>query len=145
MNRILLTLLCSIVLGPAYGSEDSYLATSHLATWEFIQSVGGIRVGNPEKKASNSWVLPVICDVSGVTTVTQKPTTLNSPLVVTKILHQVVGNEIQISVVVNTPLRSSRDSRCTAIAVEAISAGEYKVLYQESNKVAHVLGTVTFL
>jgi hypothetical protein len=120
------------------------LATSHLATWDFIQSVGGIRVGNPEKKGDNSWALPVVCDVSGLTTVTQKPTTMNSALVVTKMLYKVSGKEIRISVVVNTPLSSSRTSRCSEIAMGTTSAGEYKVLYQESSKVTHALGTVTF-
>ena len=69
---------------------------------------------------------------------------MNSGLVVTTMVHHVSGNEIHISVVLNTILNTSHTSRCTEIGVGDISAGEYKVLYEEQNKTNHVLGTVTF-
>ena len=136
--------LGGLALVPVYGGQNSYLATSHVADWAFMQSVGGIRVEEAKKKGSSRWVLPVVCDVSGLTTVTHKPTTLNSGLVVTRVLHQVSGNEIHISVVLNTMLNTSHTSRCMEIVVSDISAGEYKILYEEPNKTNHVLGTVTF-
>jgi hypothetical protein len=144
MCRLLLAILGTGVFVPAHGGQDSYLATSHVARWDFIQSVGGIRLGEPEKKAQDSWALPVVCDVSGLTTVTQKPTKLNSGLVVTRMLYRVSGNEIRISVALNTPLNTSRTARCTDIALSSINAGEFTALYEEPNKSTHVLGTVTF-
>lgn len=143
MNRILPAILSALAL-VACGNQDSYLATSHVASWDFIQSVGGIRVGEPEKKGTASWALPVVCDVSGLTTVTQKPTAMNSGLVVTRMLHQVAGDDIHISVVVNTPASSSRTSRCAEIVVSGAKAGEYRVLYEEQDKTRHALGTVSF-
>lgn len=144
MNRIHLVFLGGLALVPAYGGQDSYLATSHIATWDFIQSVGGIRIGEPEKKENASWALPVVCDVSGLTTISQKPTTMNSGLVVTRMLYQVAGNEIHISVVLNTPLNTSRTSQCIEIVVSGVNTGAYRVLYEEPNKAKHALGTVTF-
>ena len=143
MNRSFLSVLGVLVLVPAYGSQDSYLATSHVASWGFLQSVGGIRLGAPEKKENGRWVLPVVCDVSGLTTVTHKPTTMNSGLVVTRMLYQVSGSEIRISVALNIPLRTSRTPRCTEITLSGINAGEYRVLYEEQNRSTHALGTIT--
>lgn len=143
MNRLLLAILCGVTFQPAYGGQDSYLATSHVASWEFIQSVGGIRLGKPEKKENGSWVLPVVCDVSGLTTVTHKPTTMNSGLVVNQMLYQVSGSEIRISVILNTPLSTSRTSRCTHVNLSDINTGEYRVLYEEPNRSTHALGNIT--
>ena len=88
-------------------------------------------------------MLPVVCDVSGLTTVTQKPTKMNSGLVVTRMLSQISGKEIHISVVLNTPLSTSRTSRCTEITLIGVNAGEYRVVYEEPNKPTHALGIVT--
>ena len=143
MSRSLLFVLGVLALAPAYGGQDSYLTTSHVASWEFIQSVGGIRVGVPEKKENGSWLLPVVCDVSGLTTVTHKPTAINSGLVVTRMLYHVSGGEIRISVVLNTPLSTSRTSRCTDVTLNGINAGKYPVQYEETNGSTHVLGTIT--
>lgn len=143
MNRSFLSVLGVLVFAPAYGGQDSYLATSHVAGWEFLQSVGGIRLGEAVKRENGVWMLPVFCDVSGLTTVTQKPTTMNSGLVVTGMLYQVSGSEIRISVVLNTPLSTSRSSRCTEVTLGGINTGEYRVLYEEQNRSTHALGTIT--
>ena len=47
--------------------------------WKFIQDIGGMSVGNPYKN-SDGIVLPINCDVSGLRTITRKPTILNSDL-----------------------------------------------------------------
>lgn len=144
LSRVLLLFLGCLVIRSVYAGQDSYLATPSVAAWDFIQSVGGIRVETPQKKGNGQWVLPVICDVSGTTTVTRKPTAMNSGLVVTRMLHRVTGNEIHISVVLNSPLSTSRTSRCTEIVVGGVNVGEYRVLYEAPNEAAHALGFVTF-
>ena len=55
--------------------------TSEHATWNFVQAVGGIKVGDPQSVTNGEWAVPVECDVSGLTAVTTKPTTLNNNLV----------------------------------------------------------------
>jgi hypothetical protein len=143
MTRTPLALLVCIAAVPAHAGENSFLAPAHVATWSFIQSAGGIRVGAPEKKENNSWLLPVVCDVSGLNAITQKPTSINSGLVVTKVLHRVEGNEILISVALNAPLTKNGTSRCRDIVLANISSGAYKVLYAEPSKAAYAIGTVT--
>lgn len=143
VTAMLVAALGALAAVPAYGGQNSYLATSHVASWEFIQSVGGIRLGEPAKKENGSWVLPVVCDVSGLTTVTRKPTTMNSGLVVTRMLYQVSGREVRISVVLNAPLSTSRTSLCTEVTLSNINNGEYRVLYKEQNRSTHALGTIT--
>jgi hypothetical protein len=143
MKQSLLSVLGVLALAPAYGGQDSYLATSQIASWEFIQSVGGIRLGKPAKTENGSWVLPVVCDVSGLTPVTHKPTAMNSGLVVTRMLYQASGSEIRISVVLNAPLSTSLTARCTEVTLSGINTGEYRVLYEEQNRSTHALGTIT--
>jgi hypothetical protein len=109
-----------------------------------MQSVGGIRVGKAEKTAGGSWTLPVVCDVTGLNTITQKPTAMNSGLAVTRMLHRVTGDEIHISVVLNVPIGVSPTSQCSPVVVSGINAGEYKILYEESDKTLHSLGVVAF-
>jgi hypothetical protein len=143
MNRILAILLVGMAFGSACCREDAYVATSQIATWEFIQSVGGIRIGQPQKRDESTWVLPIACDVSGLKTVTREPTTMHSGLVVTKILHKISGRDISISVVVNAPLGTKRSSACPSITLGEVSAADYRVLYLEPNEATHALGTVT--
>lgn len=143
MNRLLLAILGVFVVLPVYGDQDYYLAIPWVAGWEFLQSVGGIRLGEPKKNEQGGWVLPVVCDASGLTTVTHKPTKLNSSLVVTRMHYHLSGNEIRISVILYAPSSTARTSRCTDIALSGINAGEYQVIYEESNRSAHALGTIT--
>jgi len=125
-------------------SRDAYLGTPHTATWAFMQSVGGIRIEHPQKLDEFTWLLPVTCDVSGLNTVAQKPTIMQSGLVVTELLHKTSSRDIRISVVVNVPLGTARDSRCPSITLSEVSGGDYRVLYLEPNQATHDLGTVTF-
>ena len=142
MNRWPVTVAGGLVLSLAYGAQDSYLATSHIASWEFMQSVGGIGVGEPSRTDKGGWVLPVVCDVSGLRKVTREPTKLNSGLAVTRMLHQVSAAEIRISVVLNAPLGSSPSSRCTEISLGGINTGAYRVVYEEPNGSTHSVGTI---
>jgi len=75
------------------------LATSHEQSWDMVQSVGGLRVGNPITQADGTVFLPVICNVSGLETITVKPTMLNSALVVREIAVKCGKDRIQIRVV----------------------------------------------
>src|SRR5881394_3841678 len=49
--------------------------------WQFIQSVGGIALGTPQRDDHGDVILPIRCDVSGTRTITVHPTALNSALV----------------------------------------------------------------
>ena len=64
-----------------------------------IQSVGGLRVENPVTQSDGTIFLPVICNVSGLDTITVKPTMLNSALVIKKITAKCKGDRILIQIV----------------------------------------------
>lgn len=60
-------------------------------SWEFIQSVGGIRLGDPYTKDGRDWV-PIIVDVSGSQAITTTPTLTNTGLICTVALADGTGN-----------------------------------------------------
>ncbi len=64
-------------------SSCSVLGTNK-ATWNFIQSVGGIKTGTP-LYTYDGWYLPIQCDVSGLHEITTQPTNMNSALECAKI------------------------------------------------------------
>ena len=89
-------------------------------------------------------MLPVVCDVSGLRAITKTPMTVHSGVVVTKVLYQVTGNDISISVVINASTGTARTSACQEITVGVMKSGDHRVFYLEPNKATHALGTVTF-
>jgi hypothetical protein len=108
-----------------------------------MQSVGGIQVGEAQQTAPGFWSVPIFCDVSGLKTVTQKPTTMNSGLVVTKVLQQVQDFELRISVVTNTALSGNASSTCPTVTLAQARPGTYTVVYLERDRATHKIGVVT--
>ena len=75
------------------------LLTSKGQSWEMIQSVGGLRVDDPVMQGDGMVFLPIVCNVSGLDTITVKPTMLNSALVVRKLTARRGMDRIRIQVV----------------------------------------------
>lgn len=110
-------------------------------SWEFMASVGGVAVDEPIRNPDGSVTLPVKCDVSGLTTITKKPTMINSALVVTGIDKDVEERQILISV--HTGLASKNTtSVCSAVGLGNIPPGEYQVYYYGSDRKKHPIGKV---
>lgn len=59
--------------------------------WDFIQSVGGIRLGEPYRLNGFLWV-PILLDVSGSQTITVQPTNSNTGLECAQIMSRNSGN-----------------------------------------------------
>lgn len=140
-NRILFSLVVTVFLGVASanaGLGDWFYGES----WQFMQSVGGIDVGIPTRNPDGRVSLPVRCDVSGVTTITQKPTTVNSAFAVKIIKKKVDERNIYISV--KTGLVSKNETcLCSCIDLGDIPAGDYQVFYRGSDREKHPLGSIT--
>jgi hypothetical protein len=111
-------------------------------SWEFMESVGGIAVGDPYRNRNQTVYLPVRCDVSGLSAITAKPTALNSGIVVTAISQGVKNGQILISVNVGAIRRGSNTCLCTGVDVGDIPAGRYSVCYKGSDGQEHFLKTV---
>ena len=134
--------LLAIAVASACNS-DAYVTTPQAARWDFIQSAGGIRVEQAQRRSASSWVLPVICDISGLKTITTKPTAMHSGAVVTEMHYEVSGDEISIAVVFAAPLETGRTSACQPITIASISPGEYRVVYRDG-RAKHLLGIAAF-
>jgi hypothetical protein len=109
--------------------------------WSFVQSVGGIAVGQPSKKAAE-WVLPVRADVSGTQTITIKPTVLNGALVCTSVPASIEGKAIYITIKTGF-IRSGLGAVCPPARLGNIKLGSYAVLYRETGGRTISLGEVT--
>lgn len=92
LKEIIIALLCAISLSSCasggFGQPDG-----EPMDWTFIQSVGGIRLGDPYLRGGRYWV-PVLVDVSGAQTITVTPTLRNTGLVCTSVTFSGSGSYI---------------------------------------------------
>jgi len=84
--------------------------------WNFIQKVGGIETETP-LGTEDGFYLPVKCNVSGLDSVTIKPTTLNSALSCLKIKSTVNGNTIHLRIVAGLAVTKKSDCNCKTVRV----------------------------
>ncbi|MEZ5491903.1 MAG: hypothetical protein R3F50_16545 [Gammaproteobacteria bacterium] len=125
--------------------------------WEFIQSVGGVRLGDPYSKDGLRWV-PVLADVSGSQTITTVPTLSNTGLVCSAAVtggtgNLVTGMNVWLTIYVepepDIPI-VGLSSRCNDIPLPPnFSAGPYRVYYEDKpknivslNSRANLIGTL---
>jgi len=111
-------------------------------SWLFVQSVGGIEVGAPQQ-SETGWVLPVRVDVSGLRTITVKPTTLNSGLSCERIEATIEGNAIFLTIHTSVA-GGGRSSACPSPRIGRLHAGTYSVFYRSSNEKPVAIGKVSF-
>jgi hypothetical protein len=105
------------------------VVTSEQRDWAFIQSVGGLAVGESQKQADGTHRLPINCDVSGLKQVTIKPTLINSALAVRETCHAVRGQTIQLWI--KTCVIDSRHSPAAPdVVLKNIPPGRYQVQYR---------------
>lgn len=138
-NLILLALVAAIFLGG--GSAIAGLGDwIYGESWKFMEAVGGVVIGQPSRKPQSVY-LPVRCDVSGLTEITKKPTTINSALSVKTINTKIEEQKIYISV--KTGLVSKNVTcMCSGVDLGDIPAGNYEVVYYGSDREQHSLGFV---
>jgi len=96
--------------------------------WQFVQSVGGLSLGVPERQA-RAWVLPVQADVSGLASVKRQAVALNSALACVHMQAVVEGRNIFLTVVTGL-VRQGSSSRCPSVLLDASLQGHYKVFYR---------------
>ncbi len=110
-------------------------------SWDFMQSVGGISVGDPFRE-DGTWFLPVSCDVSGTRKVTVEPTRLNSALAAADVRIQVKGTAVYVTVV-TTMVSHNRSSLCKPAALGNLPVGTYSVFYRDPDGTRHKLGRIS--
>lgn len=112
------------------------------ANWQFLQSVGGIAVGMPVK-TGELWRLPFQVDISGLTTVTTTPSTLNSGLACQRVSAVVEGESIYLTIFV-TSAGSGRTAQCGHAVIGSAVEGRRKVFYRANDEDINLIGEVEF-
>lgn len=140
MKRIAFLLLALSMSVPVFAGSER---------WSFVQSVGGIAVDAPTLWHWG-WVLPVRADVSGLQSVTTKPTALNSALVCMRTDFAVEGRNMYLTIV-TAPAPSSdaeggqhATSRCPPLTFGEMIPGKYSVFYRGPGETPVPLGEVSF-
>lgn len=112
-------------------------------SWDFLQSVGGIKIGTPYRDARGGVHLPIDCDISGTQAITTQPKALNSGWVVKKVRAKVKDKNIHIIIV-----SCLAHGRLTGFAPDAslgrLTAGSYHVVYDDPDGTTHPMGTIDF-
>ena len=126
---------CAMSLSPAksYANEQD---------WDFVQSVGGMRIGEP-KLTSLEWTLPVELDVTGLQTITTKPTALHSGIVCEGIRAEFHDRDIYLYLFTGIPWVGAKNGQCPAISLGHPSPGKYGVYYNGLNKGPVKLGDIS--
>jgi hypothetical protein len=115
--------------------------TSEVRDWQFVQQTGGMRVGAPIEKDGKK-MLPIEYDVSGLTTVTCKPTTMNSGLAVRRIEAAVKDGKIVIRLFTQVVEKASINGPKHFSGLSGIPRGVYDVYYEIADDPGKRLGRI---
>jgi hypothetical protein len=101
--------------------------------------VGGIRIDDPYP-TKEGWFLPVQCDVSGLTKITNEPTTMNSALKCVRIEYSKKDSSVYITVFTSSIGYNNKTCVCEGVNIGQLRKGEYRVYYENN---LHFIKTVT--
>ena len=117
---------------------------AHRQNWQAIQSTGGLKI-LPPKTSDGRRLLPVVYDASGTCTVTCKPTTINSGLIVDKIKAKRSGENIVLELY-TMPVKDAGSTEGTGqmhhVDISSIPPGNYTVFYGKPDEAGQRLGSV---
>ncbi len=116
--------------------------TNESRDWNFIQSIGGIRIEKP-LETENGFYLPIICNVSGQDSVTIKPEGPNSALFCLRTKTTVEENKIYVTVITGYNLFGELDSKCKAVRLGKLKKQTYTVYYKDNKSDEHLIGEFT--
>jgi len=103
--------------------------TSEARDWQFVQQTGGLRIGAPIGKDGRK-LLPIDYDVSGLTTVTCKPTAVNSGLAVRRIEAAGKNGKIVIRMFTQVVEKGRVSGPKHFADLSGIPRGSYDVYYE---------------
>ena len=121
--RLLPTCILLLLLGNgcfALAGEDQ--------DWSFIQGVGGIAIHQPYRSKGNV-IIPVDCDVSGLRTITIKPTRVNSGIIVKGVKSVRRNSTIYLQVATTVARGDGTTAACPSAKLADIPPGKYDVVY----------------
>lgn len=115
-------------------------AAAQQQPWSFVQAAGGLRLGKPMPRPTG-WVLPVDANVSGLSTITARPTVVNPALVCNETLAALDGQALYLTVVTRSA-GSGGTSRCPPVFISNALAGRYTVFYRYGGEAPVRIGEV---
>ena len=124
------------------GSSLVAFAARSSRDWQFVQSVGGLTLGTPQRNDRGHVLLPVRCDVSGTQTITVRPTTMNSTLVCESPIVRVRSSTVFITLRTSVPSKRYPNASCPDADLGVLTAGEYSVIYASPDGSQHPLGSI---
>lgn len=130
MNAALMKLMCILPLAMCSEPID----------WTFVQSVGGISIGEVSITDGN-YSLAVNANVSGLEQVTVKPTLVNSALICESTMATIQDKAIYLTIYKGV-IREGYSTHCPAAKLKHIKAGNYQVFYKSPNGETQPLGEV---
>jgi hypothetical protein len=102
----------------------------HKCDWDFITSVGGLKIDDPYL-TKEGWFLPIQCDVSGLTKITNEPTTMNSALKCIRIEYSKRDSAVFIAIYVGTVGNKNNSCRCEGVNLGDLEKGKYSIYYND--------------
>lgn len=117
--------------------------TAKDCSWSFVQKTGGIRIGQTVER-DGRLVLPVEYDITGTSAgVTQRPSLVNSGLVVRHIKADRTKNgRIVLMIVGQVIEEGNRPAGLHYASLEGISTGAYDVYYEDADDPDKFLGRI---
>lgn len=142
---ILLALLAG--MAPTARAADISTTTLHgqIADWSFIQSVGGLQIGKTLQEKEFAWNMEMLCDLSGHETFSQRPTVVDSGMIIQKTLVDAKGNDVFISLVTSPVIWTSNPdkAKCKSVTIDS-TAGFKQIYYRDASGKTYPLKQVEF-
>jgi hypothetical protein len=135
------------VLSPQTRAAEASTTTlrGQIADWSFIQSVGGMQIGKTIQEKQFAWSMEILCDLSGHQTFTQRPTTVDSGVIIQKTLVESKGNDIFVSLVTSPVIWTSNPdkAKCKGVTLDS-NAGFHQIYYRDAAGKTYPLRQVEF-
>ena len=107
----------------------------------FIEQRGGLAVDRPYRKG-NYWVLPVVCNVSGIKTITVAPEVIHAGLAWSKSVALIEDGHIYLTVLTAQQGTLAPSAQCGPARLERFSQQHYEVYYRDPDGTTHWLMTI---
>lgn len=135
LKQLRLLSLLSLAATPAMAAESP-------ASWAFIESVGGMKIGKAEPAEGGGWVVPLECDLTGLRRISTDPTVLNSTQVIDQVQWRLQDKTLVVSLFLKPSSYATDAARCGPLLVQGIKPGEYEAVYSDGGQTVP-LGSVT--
>jgi len=143
-TKLKLPILAAVALLVAVAGCETLISSAARSPrdWQFVQSVGGIALGTPQRDDRGHVLLHMRCNVSGTQTITVHPTAINSALVCEPPSVRVRSGTVFLTIRTTVATNRNSNARCPNADLGALTAGQYSVIYRCPDGSQHPLGSI---